>query len=259
MVGESSRNDHVPKLAKKLSKDIVDERVWGSKYERAEKHLMLDRVEAILNPEVFDSCESVVKDSVGPNYCGENELGLVDSGPLQRKDNIALAQEVSNQLIQRDFGPILQVQSNRGSETQQLGQQGEFSEQNYSITRSQEREGNLGDDQNHISVRLSQIPSINIIVDLNDAACRKRGRRQLSNLIHIQDEVDRESRSETVYSSSDDTIQSSALIIREVRATMMVGSQLGVLYTDRDNQTLRKMIEMENEECSPVRETVRES
>lgn len=88
---------------------------------------------------------------------------------------------------------------------------------------------------NQIEVSSSQIPSINLLVNLNDATCRKRKRRQLSNLFLIKEEMARESSSWTCSPSSSsslgETLQSSSLIVREVRATMAVGAEIGVRYS----------------------------
>lgn len=106
----------------------------------------------------------------------------------------------------------------------------------------------------------SHLPCINLLVDLNDAECRKRRRRQLSNLFLIQEELASEARIGTVSSSSSgETLQNSSLIEKEVRATMAVGAKLGVCYTPADEQCLRKMIEVETEEGLREQERVPEA
>ncbi|KAG5517528.1 hypothetical protein RHGRI_038060 [Rhododendron griersonianum] len=110
--------------------------------------------------------------------------------------------------------------------------------------------GAHGGIQKSVEASSSHLPCINLLVDLNDAACRKRRRRQLSNLFLIQKEVAREASSGSEsFSSSGETLQSNSPIEREVRATMAVGAELGVCYTPADEQCLRRMIQMETEEC----------
>lgn len=73
-------------------------------------------------------------------------------------------------------------------------------------------------------VRLSQIPSINLMVDLNEAGCRRRRRLQLSHLLLLHEAVDQNP--ELVMhssSSSGETPQSNSIVFREVSATMAIG------------------------------------
>lgn len=105
-------------------------------------------------------------------------------------------------------------------------------------------------------VRVSQIPSINLMVDLNDARCRRRRRMQFSNLLSISEEVDpNHEQLESISSfSSDDPNQSNSTVIREIRATMEIGGQLGIIFRPNDDVILGKMIEIEAQEYSSLLE-----
>ncbi|KAI8558508.1 hypothetical protein RHMOL_Rhmol04G0099800 [Rhododendron molle] len=100
-------------------------------------------------------------------------------------------------------------------------------------------------------VRCSQIPSINLLVDLTNAECRRRRRRQMSNLLTLREAADRDPvPEENVSPSSDDSIQSDSAVIREVRATMAIGGELGVKFLPQDDVILNSMIEIEAREYS---------
>ncbi|KAG5522624.1 hypothetical protein RHGRI_034693 [Rhododendron griersonianum] len=100
-----------------------------------------------------------------------------------------------------------------------------------------------------LMVRCSQVPSINLTVDLNNADCRRRRRRQLSNLLVLREEADSDP-VENVSASSEDTIQNDSAIYREVRATMAIGGELGVNFLPKDDIILNTMIEIEAREFS---------
>lgn len=76
-------------------------------------------------------------------------------------------------------------------------------------------------------VRLSQILSINLMVDLNNVDYRRRRMRQLSNFLILREGGDHE---ESYSSSLGDTIQSDSVVYREVRTTMAIGGQLNVNF-----------------------------
>lgn len=80
-------------------------------------------------------------------------------------------------------------------------------------------------------VRISQSPGINLMVDLKDAGCRRRRRRQLSKLmtLHEVEEKCQEVVADT-YSSEEDPIQSNSPVEREVLATMAIGNALGIKF-----------------------------
>ncbi|KAG5564581.1 hypothetical protein RHGRI_000685 [Rhododendron griersonianum] len=105
------------------------------------------------------------------------------------------------------------------------------------------------------SPQSSTVPSINLMVDLNDAGCRRRRRRQLSNLIQIFEESSRdveEIASESI--SPANSVHTSQRIVDEVRATMAIGSQLHVNFRPDDDKVLTNMIFLENKEAALLRE-----
>lgn len=113
----------------------------------------------------------------------------------------------------------------------------------------------LEDDNQLVTCSPQIVPSINLMVDLNDAGCWKRRRRQLSNLIEIYEERSRDLevvRSEST--SPANSIHSSQRIVDEVRATMAIGSQLHVNFRPNDDLILKKMIILESKEASLLRE-----
>lgn len=101
-------------------------------------------------------------------------------------------------------------------------------------------------------VRCSQLPSINLVVDLKDAGCRRRRRRQLSNLATISENVDRNPDLEVSSSSTEleEVMQTNPDVAREVLATMAVGGELGIIFRPNDDLILRKMIEIDSQEYS---------
>lgn len=81
------------------------------------------------------------------------------------------------------------------------------------------------------------------MVDLNNAECRIRRRRQLSSLIQLQDEA--EKNPEMVINSSTQSgeiIQNNSVVMREIMATMAIGGQLGMNFLPNDVATLNDMI-----------------
>lgn len=93
------------------------------------------------------------------------------------------------------------------------------------------------------------------MIDLNNADCRRRRRRQLSNLLSLREGGDRTfNHEESDLSSPGDTIQSDSVICREVQATMAIGGQLNVNFLTQDDVIINKMIEIEAQEYSLVLE-----
>lgn len=94
------------------------------------------------------------------------------------------------------------------------------------------------------------------MMDLNDAGCRRRRRRQLANLASLSEEVvpDTEQlESISSFSSGNSNLNDSS-VLREVRATMAIGSQLGSNFRPNDDMILGKMIELEAQEYSNFEE-----
>ncbi|KAG5529434.1 hypothetical protein RHGRI_029978 [Rhododendron griersonianum] len=93
------------------------------------------------------------------------------------------------------------------------------------------------------------------MVDLNEAECRRRRRRQLSNLVLISEGVDRDrTQVEDSVSTSLVSPQSNSRVIREVRATMAIGGELGINFRPDDDLILCLMIENESKEYSQMLE-----
>ncbi|KAI8537598.1 hypothetical protein RHMOL_Rhmol09G0036400 [Rhododendron molle] len=116
--------------------------------------------------------------------------------------------------------------------------------------------GDRGDEGPSEMVRLSQLPTINLMVDLNDAGCRRRRRRQLSSLMSISEEADANPDQEDAISSfsPNEPAQSNSAVLQEIRATMAIGSQLGIIFRPNDDVILGKMIEIEAQEYSALLE-----
>lgn len=98
------------------------------------------------------------------------------------------------------------------------------------------------------------------MVDLNNADCRRRRRRRISNLItlHKLEESGQEIAANST-DSEDDSIQTDSAVEREVLATMAVGRAVGINFQSDSAAALRVMIEMETKEASSdlVREAKR--
>lgn len=99
-------------------------------------------------------------------------------------------------------------------------------------------------------VRLSQIPEINIMVDLNDAECRRRRRRQLSNLLSLHELENTQVVVANSTSSVDDSIEDDSVVGREILATLGIGGALGINFQPNSAAALRYMIEEEAKEYS---------
>lgn len=101
----------------------------------------------------------------------------------------------------------------------------------------------------------SQPPGISLMVDLNDAGCRRRRRRQLSNLIQIYEDLSGEHEEEEAEpDSSTESIESSQRVMDEVRATLAISAQLNVNFLPDDERILKKMIMLESKEAALLRE-----
>lgn len=107
-------------------------------------------------------------------------------------------------------------------------------------------------------VRCSQLPSLNLVVDLQDAGCRRRRRRQLSNLASISEsiELNPEMLANNSSSVSEESLPTNPEVVREALATMAVGSELGINFRPNDDLILCKMIELESQDASLARERV---
>lgn len=93
------------------------------------------------------------------------------------------------------------------------------------------------------------------MVDLNDVECRRRRRRQLSNLIQIYEDLSGEpGEEESEPNSSIESIKSTHHVIEEVRATMAIGAQLNVNFLPNDDRILKKMITIKSKEAALLRE-----
>lgn len=221
----------------------------ASKHVTADKHLMLEETRQYA---LRGNFESQVGDSV------DKMVGGVDMGPKAH----SLAHEGEADLLGGDgsIGPL--------NELSLVGAGAQLSHVSDSIISpvlSQsddiENESGGGDSQ---MVRCSQIPSINLLVDLNNVECRRRRRRQLSNLLTLREaaaqdhlsvenvsrDADRDPLDDSISGCrpSDDSIQSDSAIVREVRATMAIGGELGVKFLPQDDVILNSMIEIEARE-----------
>lgn len=251
----------------------------GSKHEIAGKHLMPEKECSLASCGDF---ESRVEDSVESRLEGEVDLGLMAQNTLITKE-ICLAQEgsivnSSNEGViglghgEKELG-LLNIGPNSFNTSSQLGegQEGQKDlETNLRAIQSGAqvlRDGcaeavaylgrqNFGD-QTEL-VRLSQIPSINLMVDLNKAGCRRRRRRHLTNLVHLCEVVDQNpelmAHLSSSSSSSGETLQSNSIMHREISASMAVGAKLGILFRPNDDVILRTMIETETQEYSHMLE-----
>lgn len=230
-VGEHLRLNTVAELAVVHGEDQVLDGVGGPKPNFTDKHLMLDRASVLAGSEDF---ESVVGDSVG-----------LDEGIIGRPGPLAQAVVVSDSSPNLDLGLSPRQPFSELGDVGRVGSQPDSTSQNNTQPRA----------LNELGVCCSQLPSIILLVDLNDAACRKRRRRQLTNLIRIREELSREpSMVDGSSSSSGDSVQSDLRIAEEVRATMEIGGQLNVDFLPNDDVVLRKMIEIEIKEFAHARE-----
>lgn len=107
-------------------------------------------------------------------------------------------------------------------------------------------------------MRCSQLPSISLVVDLKDTGCRRRRRRQLSNLATISEAADRNPNmvANSYSTELEEVLQTNPVVAREVLATMAVGGELGITFRPNDDLILQKMIEIESQEFSHERERV---
>ncbi|KAG5522231.1 hypothetical protein RHGRI_034421 [Rhododendron griersonianum] len=210
-------------------KDKVGAECRDHKHVNADKHLMLEKTGSLA---LLGDFESRVGDSV------EGELGSLAQ---------PIAQKGKTDLPSRD-GPIgLSIEPSTGGFGAQVSHISESLISPVLVQHDDSASFHSGDDTQ--MVRVSQIPSINLMVDLNDADCRRRRRRQLSNLLSLREATD-PTPAENDPSSPDDSIQSDSAVSREVRATMAIGGMLGVNFLPKDDMLLNTMIEIEAKEYS---------
>lgn len=246
-VGRKFQNS-APVLAVLQRKEVAQAGVGGPMQRSAEEHLMLVKEGDKVCAEDFEPVDSFVADSEGQSNREDSNLS-----PL-------LGLSVSPR---RGLGQGVDQEAASGGNSDGLKESGLAQEievgNNISLAVGGS-EGLNSELDNQLAVRSSQIPSINLLVDLTDAACRKRRRRQISNRCRIQEEMERESRHGSSSSSSSeesicsDSIQSSSIIAREVKATMAVGDELGVRFSQADELVLGRMIELELEEYRRTQE-----
>ncbi|KAG5521008.1 hypothetical protein RHGRI_033528 [Rhododendron griersonianum] len=228
-------------------KEKKGERVGGPKLSTAGRHLMLDKRGVQILSEDFESLieESAVQDST---------VGL--SAQLETQAPIK-AHELPQDHFNSMDGPVDQLGASqevgRAQErTPFVGSRSSNPNLEMKSPVMEVPEENL---PNQLVVRSSQLPCINLLVDLNNTDCRKRRRRQLNNLLRIREDLDRDSSSEEASQSlSDDISQVSPSIINEVRATMAIGGELDINFLPNDNETLNRMIELEVKEFSLMKE-----
>lgn len=238
VVGENLRLGTGVELAARHGENKKLDRVGGPKLNEADVHLLFDRGDDQIEQGDF---ESAVGDSVGlaegmPSGPENQAQPEVDSAHI----DLGLVSKSQNYLV-RELGQVCGVSKPNLGDSIPIG------------------------DQNELGVCPSQIPSINLLVDLSDAAGRKRRRRQLTNLLRIREELSKEpsmvdgsplSSGESVQAES---IQTDSRIVDEVRATMAIGGELNVQFLPNDDVVLKKMIELEVKEYALLREGVGES
>lgn len=109
-----------------------------------------------------------------------------------------------------------------------------------------------------VQVRCSQLPGLNLVVDLHDASCRRRRRRQLSTLASISETLESNPETEAIRPSPslEESFSTNPEVVREALATMAVGGELGINFRPNDDLILCKMIELEAQELSQTCERV---
>ncbi|KAG5524364.1 hypothetical protein RHGRI_031132 [Rhododendron griersonianum] len=243
-------------IAGVLGTDKVHDGIIGSQLKIADMHLMPELSSTQAPSGDF---ESVVEDSVEALERGVIELGVVGQNvvtPLAHEEA-----HLANTTPQIVGGPVVPFNV-KGS----LGLQALGSTEVIDDSPSPRFENKVHPDVSPVAsggyseepaplVRSSHIPSINLLVDLNDVECRRRRRRQLSNLAIIREGMEEDrTRVENSVSSSAVSPQSSSRVIREVRATMEIGGELGINFRPDDDLVLRSMIEIESLEYSQMLE-----
>lgn len=241
--------------------------IGGSKQENGGGHLMLGSAKSNASSEDF---ESRVEDSVELDHGVETRLGLLAQNNLENQDSY-LAQEGTIDLDRGDGlgGP--------GSDPKILGRSPfgtNYSSQEKLLIRKEgaghsvilkdmryPAEGCVDGDLQEARVdyvRCSQLPSLNLVVDLHDSGCRRRRRRQLSNLASISEalETNPELVANRCSPSAEESPPTNPEVVREVRATMAVGGELGINFNPNDDLILSRMIELESQEYPQARERV---
>lgn len=262
-VGEGAGGSDPATAHGKKKKDV---RVGGPKRTNSGGHLLLDKGDMQRISEEF---ESLVEDSVDQLNSLDSNEGLVedsvdqlnglnsDVGLAAHSESPIKAHKSPLVLSKAIDGPVVNMDKEVGCI------QGRPSKERIRPTtslavRSSLSESPTESSSNQPEVHSSQILSINLMVDLNNTECRKRRRRQLSNLILIREELDREPCSEEDISqpSSEDLSQANLKILNEVKASMAVGGELGVNFLPDDDETLTRMIQLEIQEYSLMNERV---
>lgn len=142
-------------------------------HEYTEKQLMLDKEGDKVLSEDFETSVSFVADSVGQSNKEANgsdlQLGLYVSdsgGPSPGVEQEADSAIKSGGSLDCGLAQVNVVGNNN----------------TLAVAEKMDLISGL---HNQLEVRSSQIPSINLLIDLNDAECRKRRRRQFSNLFRV--------------------------------------------------------------------------
>lgn len=156
-----------------------------------------------------------------------------NNNPISNEPNISLDPNKGGGLL----GPVEKAESHqKGEKRSDEGESMEVAEDNEVPT-------NL--------VRLSQIPGVSLMVDLNNVDCRRRRIKHMSNLLLIQERMENNSEVvENSVASTNDSIESVSAIEREVRASLVVGEALGINCVPNSEEMMHNLIEMEAHEYS---------
>ncbi|KAG5537241.1 hypothetical protein RHGRI_024627 [Rhododendron griersonianum] len=259
-VGEGAGGSDPAAAHGKKKKDV---RVGGPKRTNSGGHLLLDKGDMQGISEEF---ESLVEDSVDQLNGLDSNVGLVKDSVDQLNglnSDVGLAAHSMSPIKAHKSplvhpkaidGPVVNMDKEVGCIQGRPSKEGIRPTTSLAV-RSSLSESPTESSTNQLEVHSSQIPSINLMVDLNNTECRKRRRRQLSNLIRIREELDREPCSEDISQpSSEDQSQANLMILNEVKASMAVGGELGVNFLPYDDETLRRMIQLEIQEYSLMTE-----
>ncbi|KAG5549336.1 hypothetical protein RHGRI_014628 [Rhododendron griersonianum] len=233
---------------------------------KADEHLMPKAVVVQMASEGF---ESFVRDSVGlevveglgrmSNGPEIQELGqeAEDSGRMVGHDNVGYTSVIRGNELGRESPGVVpdslspsQVLVVHLGDNQMEGDTDLIRDDLRGVEAIEREEGGL------LVPRSPQVPQINLVVDLNNPACRKRRRRQRSNLLSLC-EGELSGNSVNPAASQGEPIQRNALIFSEVQATMAIGGKLNIHFNSDDEIFLRKMIEIETQENALMPERAR--
>lgn len=152
----------------------------------------------------------------------------------------------------------LEMEVNTNTDTAQIGAQME--------KEAEQKLREKGETNPEITIISSsqrdKIPSIDLVVDLQNAECRKRRRRQMVNLLNMQEEIEEEEEEgsseeeideESSSQSTEVEDQRASQIVAEVRATLAVAAQIDMNFSAEDTRYLKKMIEKEYEDAGTPR------